>query len=307
MSKSEFDLSFADLETREVQYDARGSAPRFEAIVREYKELSAQSRAHCSAIYDLHYGQAQAERLDIFLASGNIHPAPAFVFIHGGFWRSMSKEDSSMMATVFTDAGISVITVEYTLLPNATLPEVVRQVRSAIGWVHRYAKRYNIDPGKIFVGGHSAGAHLAATLLSVDWQDEFRLPQNVIAGVVALSGLYDLRPLVGIRPNEWLRLDLSSAQRLSPLFFLPRHNQYAPPLITSVGGLETEGSQRQTRAFEAAWNRSGHPFKRVPAPDRNHFDLLCALAEPDHPLTDAVLRLIRNEPLPTGTRQPQNG
>jgi arylformamidase len=289
MAKSGIDLFFPDLRQRGVEYNARASVPDFDACVAEYARLSAEAKAACPGLYDLKYGPARGEALDLFPVPGPRQPAPVFVFIHGGYWRSQSKDDAALMARVFTDAGVAVAVLEHTLLPIATLAEVVREMRGALAWLHGNAATYGIDPERIFVGGRSAGAHLVGMLLAEGWHEEFGLPGDAIKGAMALSGLYDIRPICDIEANDWLRLVPSQAERLSPLFLIPDH---APPLVLSVGGLETRGFHNQTRAYAEAWQAEGHPLRVVEAPDRNHFNLLSDLAYPDRPLTHAVLEMV---------------
>ncbi len=289
MSEPEFDLFFSDLQRRGVEYNARGSVADFDACVREYAELSAQAKASCAGIYDLEYGLASAEKLDLFPVPGRHQPAPLFVFIHGGYWRSQTKADAALMAKVFTNAGVAVATLEYTLLPRATLAEVVREARSAIAWLYRNAAAFGVDPARLHVGGSSAGGHLVGMLLAQGWHEEFSLPGDVLKGAVALSGLFDIRPICDIEANDWVRLVPYQAKALSPLFLIP---DSAPPLVLSVGGLETEGFKNQTLAYEAAWRRKGHEVILVDAPDRNHFNLLSDLSRPDRPLTRAILNMI---------------
>lgn len=290
MGGTEIDLYFPSIQEREVQYNARASVADFDACMREYETLSRQARADCVGLFDLRYGPAGAERLDLFLAAGRSRPAPLFIFIHGGYWRSQTKENSALMAGLFTSQGIAVATLEYTLLPRASLWEVVREIRSAVAWLHGNAAGFGIDPDRIFVGGSSAGGHLVGMLLAPGWHEEFAVPHDLVKGAVALSGLYDIQPLCEIAPGEWLRLVPWQARDLSPLFMIP---DLAPPLILSVGGLETDGFKNQTRAYEAAWKRRGHQVTFVPAEDRNHFDLLVDLSRPDRPLARAVLQMIR--------------
>src|SRR5579871_701641 len=146
-----FDLTFADLAERTVQYNARASVSDFDAEMRTYASLALASRQRCAGILDLQYGMGQAERIDIFPAAAAVQPAPVFVYIHGGYWRSQRKEDACSMAAALTQAGIAVAMVEYTLLPEATLAEVVREVRGAIAWLYRHGGAYGIDPQRIHV------------------------------------------------------------------------------------------------------------------------------------------------------------
>lgn len=283
------DLLFADLAQRAVQYNARASVPDFDACVREYAELAEAAVRRCAAVRDLHYGMGAAERLDIFLPVAARQPAPVFVFIHGGYWRSQTKEDAPIMAPVFNAAGVAVVPVEYTLLPEATLGETVREMRSAVAWIHRHADRYGLDRDRIYVGGSSAGGHLAGMLAATGWQDKYGVPDDAVKGVLALSGLFDLRPLCEINVNEWLRLYPDQAGRLSPMLSLPRRGL---PMVTAVGGLETDGFKNQTAAYEAACREVGVEVTRVEAAHCNHFNLLCELAKAESALTRATLAMI---------------
>lgn len=289
MKASQPELFFRDIEQRTRLYTARTSVPDFEACVREYTELSIVARQQCTALLDLQYGMAAAERLDIFLPVASRRPAPIFIFLHGGYWRSQTKEDAPVMAPVFTRAGAAVVPVEYTLMPEATMPELIREVRSAIAWVYHHAEQYGLDRDRIYVGGSSAGAHLAAMTVQAGWQAGYRLPDDAVKGIVALSGLYDLRPFCEMDANAWLRLQPQSAEHVSPCFHPPAAGM---PIILSVGGLETDGFKNQTAAYQAVCEAAGARVEHVAAAHSNHFNLLCELAKPDSPLVQATLRMM---------------
>lgn len=282
------DLHFSNREERDRQYNARDTVPDYMVFVNEYTELSRQVRETVPGFVDLAYGQQPAEKLDLFIAPGK-QPAPVFVFIHGGYWRALSKDDSSLMANVFTQAGVAVAALDYALAPAATLEEMVRQTRSAIAWLYRHAAQYGIDPQQIHIGGSSAGGHLAGMLLASGWQREFKVPENVIRSACLLSGLFDIVPLCDTHINEWMQLTPERAQLLSPLFHLPDH---ACSLTLAVGGRETDGFKRQTAVYAQAWQQRGFPLQIVDMPQQNHFDLVLELADVDSPLTQAVLRQI---------------
>lgn len=289
MAQHNFDLNFSSLEERAIQYNARASVADFDACVAEYARLANEVKSQCPGIYDLRYGEGMANRLDLFPVTLGRQPAPLFVFIHGGYWRSQTKEDAPIMAKAFTDAGIAVCAVEYTLVPEATLAETVREMRSAVAWLYRNASAYGIDPERIYAGGSSAGGHLACMQAAAGWQDKFNIPADIIKGVVSLSGLYDLSPLCDLEANEWLRLHPEQARRLSPLFQLPLADT---PVLLAVGGLETDGFKNQTSAYEAACRAHGNTVRRVATPHCNHFDLLCELHDPQSDLTKATFEMI---------------
>lgn len=289
MTQQEVDLTFAGPEERAKQYNARASVADFDACVSEYTVRANQAKQECVGIYDLQYGQGAAERLDIFPVTLPRCPAPLFIFIHGGYWHSQTKEDAPIMAKAFTDAGIALCTLEYPLLPEATLAETVREVRSAISWLYQNAAAYGVDCTRIYVGGSSAGGHLAAMVAAQGWQKGFNLPVAAIKGMLSLSGLYDLRPLCDIYVNEWLQLHPEQAQNLSPLFHLPAAGT---PVLLAVGGLETDGFKNQTYAYEAACRAHGVAVQRVETPQRNHFNLPCDLCDPNSDLAKAVFAMM---------------
>ena len=283
------ELNFSSREQRDTQYNARASVSDFDGCVRDYARRAAQAKKDCVGIYDLRYGEGRAERLDLFPVALNKQAAPLFVFIHGGYWHSQAKEDAPIMAQAFTDAGIALCTLEYTLLPEATLAETVREVRSAMAWLHRNVAQYGIDPDRIYAGGSSAGAHLAGMVAAPGWQEKYNVPDDVIKGVLGLSGLYDIRPLCDTYINDWLRLQPEQAERLSPMFQLP---EAGLPVVLAVGGLETDGFKNQTLAYEAACRHKGVAVQRIETAHCNHFNLLCELCEPDSPLTQATFEMI---------------
>ncbi|WZB62959.1 alpha/beta hydrolase [Achromobacter xylosoxidans] len=283
------DLFFASIAEREVQYNARASVADFDACVRRYAESAARVRTRRAGVLNLRYGMGQDERLDLFLPVAAQASAPLFVFIHGGYWRSQRKEDAPVMAEAFNAVGAAVATLEYTLLPEATLPEVVREVRSAVAWLYRNAAAYGVDPARIYVSGSSTGGHLAGMLAAPDWQARYGVPDDVIKGTLALSGLFDLRPLCDISVNDWLRLTPEQARLQSPIFHLPAQ---AGPMLLAVGGLETQGFKNQTDAYEAARRAAGLSATRIATPQCNHFDLVNELEDPDSDLTQATLEMM---------------
>lgn len=292
MSEGSIDLTFSSLEERDRQYDARGSVADFDACVREYARLAVLARQQCVGVHDLKYGMRRAERLDIFPVVSGRRPSPLLVFIHGGYWRSQTKEDAPLMANVFTDAGVAIATLEYPLAPEATLAEIVHSVRSGVAWLYHNAGAYGIDPERIYASGSSAGGHLTGMLVAPGWQEGYAIPADVIKGGLGLSGLYDIQPLSGTKVNTWLRMNPEQLRSLSPIFTLPGRNT---SLILAVGGLETDGFKNQTLAYEAACASAGIEFTRVPTPHCNHFNLVCELAKADSPLTRATLEMIRQQ------------
>ena len=273
-----------DQETLDREYRIRDSIPlaEFEEVIARYAEDSERMRGTLDVRLDVPFGASPAEVMDIFPAGEN---APVFVFIHGGYWRMLSQKESAFMAETFTRAGIAVATVNYALAPSVTLDEIVRQCRAAIAWLHGNAGTFGGDPDRIHISGSSAGGHLTGMLLAGGWHDDFGVPDDVIKGACALSGIHELEPIRLSEINEWARLDEAAAARNSPIRHLPARGC---PLIVSYGGSETAEFKRQTDDYAAAWRAKGFPSRHVDMAPCNHFDLALELCDPESALTRAV-------------------
>ncbi|OUL98143.1 alpha/beta hydrolase [Variovorax sp. JS1663] len=259
----------------DAQYNNRARIPGHPAILAHWAEASARAYERPGWVLDLAYGQDAGERLDILPAA---RPgAPVLVYIHGGYWRALGKRDQSFVAPPFAEAGAMVVLLDYALCPAVTIEHIVLQTVKALAWVHANAAAYGGDPVRIVVAGHSAGGHLATTLLACDWPAVAPgLPPDLVKAALSISGLYDLEPL---RHAPFLAADIglsaASARRLSPAA-MP-----APPrgaLATVVGGEESEEFLRQADLIAQAWGPRVVAAERVPG--RNHMDVLHEVADP---------------------------
>lgn len=273
----------------DAQYNARATVPDVQPYLAQYALQSQAARDALPHAANVPYGSHPDERLDIFPAAPPTgrQPggAPVFMFIHGGYWRLLSKDDSSCMAPAFTRVGAVVVAVNYSLAPAVTLDHIVDQNRRALAWVHRHIAGYGGDPRRIHVSGSSAGGHLVGMLLADGWHGAYGVPADAVAGAAPLSGLYDLRPLVHTHINDWMRLTPADAERNSPAL-LPAGA--ACPLLISYGGNETAEFKRQSDDYLDAWRVRGLPAQYVPMPDANHFDIVLTLNDPASPLTRAI-------------------
>ncbi|WGX97185.1 alpha/beta hydrolase [Nocardioides sp. L-11A] len=233
------------------------------------------------------YGPGARQRLDLF-HPGGITPVPVLVFVHGGYWQAESKERACGAAPDVLAAGAAYVAVEYTLAPAASLAQIVAECRAALSWLIGHAAELGIDPARIHLAGSSAGAHLAA-LLALD--DPAALgPGAEIRTASLLSGVYDLRPLVGTYVNDPLGLDEPTAWELSPL---SRVHASDVALVVTWAEHETAEFKRQSRAFAAAWQAFGNRVDVIPdAPRCNHFDLPLDLAAPATALGRTVRGLL---------------
>lgn len=277
-----------DRATLDLQYNARATVPDIAPMLREYASISAQARATLPCALNVAYGAHPDETLDIFPAQGE-SPGPVLIYLHGGYWRLLSKDDSSFMAPTLPRAGITVVAVNYSLAPAVTLDHIVDQTRRAVAWVHHHIEQHHGDGRRLIIAGSSAGGHLAGMVLASGWQQRYGMDATAIAGAVLLSGLYDLTPLLETHINEWMRLSLEDAQRNSPLFALPTHGA---PILVSYGTNETAEFKRQSQDYLAAWQANGFQGEYVDMPNTNHFDLVLQLNRLESPLVQKLLKLL---------------
>ena len=283
----------ADHITRE--YNPRISIPNVQEIFARWVAAGEAARAASpSAKLDLAYGRTKGERLDLFPAE---EPgAPLLVFIHGGYWRAMDKADFSWVAPAFVERGISVALPNYTLVPKVSIEDIVRQILRSLAWLWRHGNRLGFDPNRIVVCGHSAGGHLTSMALAARWpQWEADLPKDLVKAGLAMSALFDLRPLIK-SPffNDDFKLNDAQARKLSPALMSPATRA---PIMTAVGGDESSEFHRQNGLVRERWPRAF--AGDIPMPGYNHLTLCDALSEPGNALFEAAARLCKD----AGTRR----
>jgi arylformamidase len=238
---------------------------RVSELMRRYARLSERARRELRCRLGLQYGPTRAETLDFFPSSAG---APLLVLIHGGFWRLGSARDISLLARGPVAGGIAVAIIDHGLCPAVTIDEITAQMRNALAWLWHEADALGIDRTQMVVAGHSAGAQQAGMLLATDWTTRHGLPARPIKGAIAVSGIFDLRPLLAGSLRRPLRLSLGTVRRQSPLRHLPSS---APPLIVVYGSDESTEFRRQSRAYFAAWRRRGLPGKLIKQHGGDHF------------------------------------
>ena len=255
----------------EAEYNNRARVPEHPQIFERWRvaakafreEMAAQGRAELA----VQYGRTPRQIIDLFLAEPDA--GRLAMFVHGGYWRSLEPQTFSHVARGFLAHGISVAVAGYDLCPQVRVADIVGEIRQACLYLWGRFGRH------MFVYGHSAGGHLAACALATDWK-AYGMPADAVPAACAISGLFDLTPLIGISMNQDLRLDLLEARRVSPLFWnAPRGRA----LDVIVGAQESREFLRQSREIAEAWAKAGVATRCEEAPG-NHFTVLDPLADP---------------------------
>lgn len=269
----------------DAQYNNQAAAPRFREHIARYTELTRQAKASIPCIEDVAYGESAQELLDIYPARAR--PAPVQVFIHGGAWQQMDKDDSGLAAPAFIGAGAMLVALSFGRVPDVPVDTMVDQVRRAIGWLWRNIDAHGGDRNRIFISGHSSGAHLVSQCLVADWPGEFGCPADVIKGATFISGLGDMEPVRLSYRNALLKFDESAVKRLS---LVHRQPTVRCPLLAAYASGDTDEFRRQTREVGEYWRRQGLRADILEVAGRDHYDIVFDLADEQSELFRACAR-----------------
>jgi arylformamidase len=278
-----------DQTTLDAAYNQAAYAPNREQLIQRRIRDSELARRRIGEPERASYGPAEIERLDIYCSG--CQPAPVFVFIHGGAWRSGRSQDFAGPAEMFLAAGAHYVVPDFAFVQDVggSLTVLADQVRRALAWVYENIARFGGDPNRLFLGGQSSGGHLAAVALTTDWRRDFDLPADMIKGGVCISGMYDLTPVRLSARNAYVEFDDTTVAALSPI----RHLEHLhAPLVIAYGTCETPEFQRQSREFAAAVEAAGKKIRLLVGEHYNHFELPETLGNPHGLLGRAALDLM---------------
>jgi arylformamidase len=253
----------------------------YQPFIQEYIDRSKDAYSQVNCIKDLRYGAAERALIDYFPAPTSVHnEAPGLlVFIHGGYWQELSKNESSFLAPVWHAAGFAHAVVGYTLAPQAKLGEIVVQCRTAIAHLRDQAAQLGHDPQRIVVAGSSAGGYLAAAC-AADASLE-------LLGMIPISGIFDLSPLVSTTINDALGMTVQEAAELSR----ETDDCNRVPAVIAWGEIETQAFKQQSQNLAKHIAHYGRTCETLEIAGRNHFDVVHELGDPQSKLFAAAMRL----------------
>ncbi len=230
---------------------------------------------------DLAYGDHPLQKFDLYLPD-NPTKAPVMIYVHGGGWRRGDKAAVGLKPAFFQDKGWIFASVNYRLVPEGNHPENVNDVARAIAKIHETIATKGGDPDRIFVMGHSAGAHLAC-LVATNPQplDAAGKSLGVLKGVISLdTNAYDLPTLAGtaMKPfyDSVFGTDPELLKDASPQLHVAAGKGIPPFLICFSRGMGRNAEPTRVAAadgFRAALAKAGIPGEVVDASDRNHGEI----------------------------------
>ncbi len=281
-----------DMDQKELDdaYDQSVYAPNRDQLNKRRASESELVRARLGAPRRVAYGATPHEMLDIYATPNP--KAPIVIFVHGGAWRAGHAKDSAYGAETFVRGGAHFLVLDFinVIESGGDLMPMINQVRGGVAWAARNAASFGGDPGRIYITGHSSGAHLGGCVLITDWEKDFGLPRDTVKGATLCSGMYDLKPARLSKRGDYVKFTDATEDALSTQRHLDR---ITCPVTVLHGNLETPEFQRQTREFAAALKAAGKPVRLIVAENYNHFEIGETLNNPYGPFGRAALEMMR--------------
>ena len=267
----------------EAEYNNRKRVPEHVEIAERWTMLAAAYRLAGDTQLNQRYGSRERQRYDLFRAADA--DAPLAVYIHGGYWQRGDRKDYSFVARELNALGITVAIPSYTLCPAVSVMEIGDEIQQCLAALWKQTKK------RPTVIGHSAGGHLTAEMLVRHWGGFAGVPADLVRAGYAISGVFDLAPLIGTSLNEALGLKAGIARAASPLFRPPAPK--GRKLITAVGGDESGEFLRQSREIADKWSTVGVDVRCEVIAGTNHFTIVDELIRPGSAMLAQIVALAR--------------
>lgn len=259
---------------------------------------------------DIPYVENGHERqvLDVYTPQPPVEgQLPVMFWIHGGGWQAGDKSDVALKPKVLTERGFVFVSTNYRLLPHVTMDVLTRDVASALGWVHKNIARHGGNPTQIYVGGHSAGAQLAALLCTDNrYLKEQGVPFDVLQGCIPVDGdTYDIPKIImtaEIRQTLYGGKMFTFGHRqkfgndpekhvdFSAVTHVAQGKGIPPFLLLYFSG--NPDTRAQAQRLNSVLREAGIRSLAVGKGDTNHSQLNNDLGRPDDPATEAFFRFL---------------
>lgn len=264
----------------EAEYNNRRRVPEHADHAARWEKASAAYRSEAKCELDKSYGKSERQKFDLFHPKTGT-PTGVIAFIHGGYWQRGDRKAYSFVAREFNARGLSVAVPSYTLCPAATVMQIIDEMRQCMKAVYEATKHRPV------VTGNSAGGHLTGAMVATDWGKVGGAPADLVRAGYAISGVFDLAPLIPTSINELAKLDAVMAKAASPLHWPtpPKDRTF----VAAVGGDESQEFIRQSLEVTHAWSSAGVKAECVVVPSTNHFTVVDELARSESAM---VARLV---------------
>lgn len=248
--------------------------------------IQAEIRKQCEAVRQAtpprteRYGKSKMQLLDIFVPEGGSR-VPVLIYLHGGAWLRGSRLDVAYPAPAVTSRGAALVVTDFDNVSEVPLPTMIEQCCEAVDWTARNAASFGGDPDRIYLAGHSSGAHLASCVL---------LGNTLVKGALLISGMYDLHaPLLSARSN-YVKITPEELDAASAMRHLGR---IRCPVSVAWSAGDSPEFRRQGQVFSVALQGMGRLESRNEIFSPNHFDEPRQLADPGSDLSAMLYALMK--------------
>jgi arylformamidase len=261
------------------------------------------SPAFAEVFSDVSYGDLPQQKLDIYKPDVESEGgSPVIVYIHGGAWRMGSKSIGKKHGSFYSAKGIILVSIDYRLLPDARHPDQVKDCAAAAAWVAKHIGEYGGDPSKMYLAGHSAGAHLAALLTTTDkYLSQYGLSATLFKAVFPLdTASFDFSIPPDGKLERFMKRTIADVfgtskealEEASPTYLAYHDTALKPPFILFVTSNRPD-AVAQTQAFEIALKNVGTPVKTFVIEGKTHMEMNAGMSEPDSPISREILKSMR--------------
>jgi len=223
---------------------------------------------------DVAYGADPRQKLDIYVPDHLSAPAPVLVFFYGGSWQTGSKDIYKFFGQAFASKGIVTVVADYRLYPQVKFPLFVEDAANAFKFVHDEIPNYGGDPNRLFLAGHSAGAHIAVMLDSnLSYLKAAGADPAWVRGVIGIAGPYDFLPLTDPK-----LIDLFGGDRVAatqPITFIDGKRA---PMLLAYGTDDKTVSPKNSTRMAAKLRSFGSEVEVKSYPGVGHIGIILSLA-----------------------------
>jgi acetyl esterase/lipase len=259
------------------------------AFYRQADAKTAAVRAEFPNKLDLPYGDDVKQRLDLYFPKKKPQRAAVFLFFHGGGFREGDRAQYGFVAKPFADHGVITAVASYRLTGDGfKYPDQPEDAKRAVEWLYKHIAEYGGDPNRIYVGGHSAGAILAAEI-GVDraWMNAAEIPQRAFRGIAAISAPYDLRVSGRHGESDVYAPTPELQEQASPILHV---TDPVPAAVIAVGS--TEAYVASSRALADKMAAAGSHVQFLSLEGEDHRGSVRQMGEDDSVLVKAVIQMI---------------
>jgi arylformamidase len=258
----------------DVAYNNTKAVPDFQVVFKGFQTRSARFYESTPCDRDTKYGDHSRERFD--LVRGRGPDPPTVIYLHGGYWQTLCKEDFAFVAQGTLELGYNVVLAEYTLAPEFSMTQIVEEVGRLLDHLAVNRDELKMGRGPVCLVGHSAGGHLSLLHRS----------HPLLAHTIAISPLVDLEPISLSWLNAKLNLTPSEIDLYSPLL----HISKGTATTVAAGAAELPELVRHASEYATAAANVGEEVEYLEIAGRNHFTILEELASASGALSQVLAR-----------------